>query len=225
MGALSRCEAQTSDAFRKEYKWFGEEACLQATKLAPMHMVDWVESQDSDPMLATCKKWLRICKEIPSPKRDALLCELLGWHMEGKGHVLFKVQNSLILDKDLLYLNVTPRGEAEGVATFVVPTDQCHVTLNGVHRDAGHQGQARTLALNQERFWWPTLVQDCKAMIRGCQHCRAFEGAIPKALLCPIRAYAPLELMHMDFMSIDMDMELNKHPGVKNVLVITDHFT
>ena len=119
---------------------------------------------------------------------------------------------------------MTPKGEAEGVAAFVVPTDQCHVALSGVHRDAGHQGQARTLALTQERFWWPILVEDCKAMIRGCQHCHALEGPIPKAPLCPIRAYAPLELVHMDFMSIEMDMELNKPPGVKNVLIITDHF-
>ena len=119
---------------------------------------------------------------------------------------------------------MTPKGVAEGVAAFVVPMDQCHVTLNGIHRDAGHQGQARTLALAQDRFWWPTLVEDCKAMIRGCQHCHAFKGAIPKALLCPIRAYVPLDLVHVDFTSIEMDMELNKSPGVKNVLVITDHF-
>ena len=164
-------------------------------------------------------------KEIPSPKRDTLLCELLGQHMEGEGRMLFRVQNSLILNKDLLYLNMTPKAEAEGVVAFVVPTDQCRVTLNSVHRDAGHQGQARTLALTQERFWWPMLVRDCKTMIRGCQHCRAFEGAIPKAPLCPIRVYAPLELMHMDFTSIEMDMELNKPPGVKNVFIITDHFT
>ena len=225
MGASSRCEAQASDALRKEHEWLGEEACLLATKLAPMHVVDWAESQDSDPMLATCKKWLRMHKEIPSPKRDTLICELLEQHMEGEECMLFRVPNSLILNKDLLYLNVTPKGEAEGVVTFVVPTDQCCVALNGVHRDAGHQGQARTLALTQERFWWLTLVKDCKAMIRGCQHCCAFEGAIPKSALCPIRAYTPLELMHMDFMSIEMDMELNKPPGVKNVLVITNHFT
>ena len=111
------------------------------------------------------------------------------------------------------------------MATFVVPMDQCHVTLNGIHRDAWHQGQARTLALAQERSWWPTLVEDCKAIIRGCPHCCTFKGAIPKALLCPIRVYTPLELVYMDFTSIETDMELNKPPGVKNVLVITDHFT
>ena len=110
------------------------------------------------------------------------------------------------------------------MVTSVVPTDQCRVTLNGIHRDAGHQGQARTLALTQERFWWLMLVEDCKAMIRGCLHCCAFKGAIPKALLCSIRVYTPLELMLMDFMSIEMDMELKKPPGVKNVLIITDHF-
>ena len=62
-------------------------------------------------------------------------------------------------------------------------------------------------------------------MIRGCLCCHAFEGAIPEAPLCPIRAYVPLELMHVDFTSIETDMELNKPPRVKNVLVITDHFT
>ena len=167
MGTWSRCKAQASDALRKEHEWLGEEACLQAMKLAPMHVVDWVESQDSDPMLAACKKWLRTHKKILSSKRDTLLRESLRWHMEGEGRVLFRVRNSLILNKDLLYLNMTPKGEAEGVVAFIVPTDQCRVALNGVHRDARHQGQARTLALAQERFWWPTLVEDCKAMIRG----------------------------------------------------------
>ena len=88
MGASSRCEAQASNALRKEHKRLGEEARLQATKLAPMHVMDWAELQDSDPMLATCKKWLRMHKEILSPKRDT---ELLGQHMEGEGCMLFRV--------------------------------------------------------------------------------------------------------------------------------------
>ena len=47
----------------------------------------------------------------------------------------------------------------------------------------------------------------------------------PRAPLHPIRAYAPLELVHLDYTSIESTMELNKPPMVKNVLVMTDHFT
>ena len=46
-----------------------------------------------------------------------------------------------------------------------------------------------------------------------------------KALLCSIQAYAPLELVHVDFTSIETTMQLNQLPSVKNVLVLTDHFT
>ena len=81
------------------------------------------------------------------------------------------------------------------------------------------------LALAQECFWWPMMVEDCHALVRGCQQCCAFEGAISKVPLCPIRAHAPLELVHMDFTSVESTMELNKPPCIKNVLVITDHFT
>ena len=98
------------------------------------------------------------------------------------------------------------------------------MALNGVHRDAGHQGQQQTLALTQERFWWPMMAEDCRAIVRGCPCCQAFEGEVPRAPICPIQAYAPLELVHLDHTSIESMMELNKPPVVKNVLVITDHF-
>ena len=81
------------------------------------------------------------------------------------------------------------------------------------------------LALAQECFWWPKMDEDCWALVRGCQHCKIFEGAVVKALLCPIQAYMPLELVHVDFTSIETTMELNQPPSIKNVLVLTDHFT
>ena len=108
---------------------------------------------------------------------------------------------------------------------FVIPAAQRRMVLNGVHRDAGHQGQQRTLALTQERFWWPMMAEYCWAIVRGCLHCQAFEGEVPRAPLHPIRAYALLELVHLDYTSIESTMELNKPPMVKNVLVMTDHFT
>ena len=69
------------------------------------------------------------------------------------------------------------------------------------------------------------MVEDCRALVKGCQHCQIFEGAVVKAPLCPIKAFAPLELVHVDFTSIETTMELNQPPSIKNVLVITDHFT
>ena len=46
-----------------------------------------------------------------------------------------------------------------------------------------------------------------------------------KAPLCPIQVYVPLELIHVNFTSIEMTMELNQVLSIKNVLVLMDHFT
>ena len=43
------------------------------------------------------------------------------------------------------------------------------------------------------------------------------KGVAPKAELCPITANRPLELVHMDFLSLEPS-------NIENVLVITDHF-
>ena len=69
------------------------------------------------------------------------------------------------------------------------------------------------------------MVEDCHAPVRGCQRCCAFEGVISKVPLCPIWAHMPLELVHMDFTSVEFTMELNKPPCARNVLVITNHLT
>lgn len=69
------------------------------------------------------------------------------------------------------------------------------------------------------------MAEYCCALVHRCEICCTYEGTIVKAPLCPIKAYMPLELVHVDFTSIEMMMELNKPPTVKNVLVVTDHFT
>ena len=123
-----------------------------------------------------------------------------------------------------MYVSTTLKGETEGVLAFVVPVGQHRMALNGMHHNAGHQDQQRTLALMQERFWWPMMSEDCRAIVRECPHCQAFEGEVPKAPLCPVRVYAPLEPVHLDYSSIESMMELNKPPVVKNVLMMRDHF-
>ena len=60
--------------------------------------------------------------------------------------------------------------------------------------------------------------------IRACTCCLQYEGGFPKAPLCPIVATAPLDLLHVDFTSIETTLEPNQLPRVANVLVFQDHF-
>ena len=60
--------------------------------------------------------------------------------------------------------------------------------------------------------------------IRACTHCLQCEGGFPKALLCPILATAPLDLLHIDFTSIETTLEPNQLSRVANALVFQDHF-
>ena len=97
--------------------------------------------------------------------------------------------------------------------------------LNGCHRDAGHQGHDCTLSLLREHFWWLGMAKQMKQVIKTCRCCLQYEGGTSKAPLCPIVATAPMDLLHIDFTSIETTMELDKSPQIANVLVFQDHFT
>ena len=60
--------------------------------------------------------------------------------------------------------------------------------------------------------------------IRTFKHCLQHEGGLPKAPLHSIMATATMDLLHIDFTSIETTMEPNQSPRVANVLVFQDHF-
>ena len=64
------------------------------------------------------------------------------------------------------------------------------------------------------------MQQSIKSCVYGLQH----EGNLPKVPLHLIVATAPLDLLHIDFTSIEMTMELNQLARVANILVFQDHF-
>ena len=64
-----------------------------------------------------------------------------------------------------------------------------------------------------------------RQVIKTCRCCLQYEGSTPKAPLCPIVVTAPLDLLHVDFTSIETTIELDRSPQVANVLVFQDHFT
>ena len=69
------------------------------------------------------------------------------------------------------------------------------------------------------------MAKEMRQVIRACMHCLQYGGGILKAPLCPIVATAPLDLLHVDFTSIETTLELNQSPRVANILVFQDHFT
>ena len=117
------------------------------------------------------------------------------------------------------------QGKTEDLLLFVFPKTHWVATLNGCHRDVGHQGCDCTLSLLCECFWWPGMISQMQQSIKNCMCCLQHEGDLPKVPLHPIVATAPLDLLHIDFTSIEMTMELNQPPRVTNVLVFQDHFT
>ena len=69
------------------------------------------------------------------------------------------------------------------------------------------------------------MAKQMRQVIKACKCCLQYEGGTPKAPLCPIVVTAPLDLLHVEFTSIETTMELNQSPRVPNVLVFQDHFT
>ena len=171
IGVADRGETEANEGLLEEHECLSQEARVQVAKLEPMHIVDWEQAQEADVALAGCHKWLHLRKGTLPPRRDTLLKECLGAEAEmEQGKMFFHICNSLILNKGLMYVHTTPKGKTEGVLAFSIPVGQHCLALNGVHCDASHQGQQRTLALTQERFWWPMMAEDCQAIVRGCPH-------------------------------------------------------
>ena len=137
-----------------EHDCLSEESQAHALKLAPMHVTNWAEVQGEDVLLITCQKWMHTRKDTSLQKRDALLRRCMGEHSDSEeGKVLFCIRNGFTMKKGMLYVNTMPKGENEGLLSFVLPSTYQRAALNGMHSDARHQGQQRTLVLAQERFW------------------------------------------------------------------------
>ena len=69
------------------------------------------------------------------------------------------------------------------------------------------------------------MTNQMQQSIKSCAHCLQHDGNLSKAPLHLNVATTPMGLLHADFTSIQMTLELNRPPKVTNVLVFQDHFT
>ena len=78
----------------------------------------------------------------------------------------------------------------------------------------------RTLSLLRERFYWPGMQTEAMQHVQQCTRCLRRKTPSHVAPLQPIHVTQPLELVHMDYLSLEPSKG-----NIENVLVITDHFT
>lgn len=104
---------------------------------------------------------------------------------------------------------------------LVLPDTLRSLALKSLHDDMGHMGTERTLDLVRKRFYWPKMSAEVEKKIKTCNRCIRRKTMPEKAApLVNIVATRPLELVCMDFLSVEPDSS-----NTKDILVITDHFT
>ena len=121
-------------------------------------------------------------------------------------------------------MSTMPKGKTEGLLAFVVPSTPAGSPQWSALR-CGAPGSAENVGTGTGAL---LVAEDDGQLLCigvGMSALQDFEGMVVKALLCPIQVYAPLELVHVDFTSIETTMELNQPLSIKNVLVLMDHFT
>ena len=187
-------------------------------RLATINVMDWKQEQKEDPVLYQVVKHLR----VPHETFKAALHKVL----DKKATATYvKAKEQLLIKNSLLYRK-TQQGQADEIVfQFVVPQRHQDAALDGCHLEAAHQGQRRSTALMQERFWWPGMTQDLRNCIKKCGCCRKYEAAPPVMPMKPLACSGPGELLHVDFTSIEETVPLKEDPVICNVLVLQDHFS
>ena len=86
---------------------------------------------------------------------------------------------------------------------FVIPQPYWKQALEAFHDNMGHLGIERTTSLLRDHFYWPSILEDIEKHIKSCPRCLRFKTQPEKAELNPIIATRPLELVHIDYLTIE----------------------
>lgn len=135
---------------------------------------------------------------------------------------LLKCWDKLSIKKGVLYRTSRNMVTKRKAYLYVVPASLRAKVLRGVHDEADHHGQRRSLHLTRQRFFWHGLERDVKEYVRCCRRCVVSKTPEPEARapLENITTTEPLELVAIDFWSAEDSTNKSL-----DVLVVTDQFT
>ena len=196
---------------------------LVETKKNYQNLADsqWVVTQWGNLAIRLVMDWLRRRKDD-----NWTLDQYMKHHVPDAECCIYTAhQKDFVLWHNLLYLRVMPKRSNEDVLVFVVPGMKQQAVIDGCHRNLGHQGRDHMLSLLRERFWWPGMAQRMMMSVCNCEKCRIFKAKPQIPPMEPILCTEPLDLVHIDYVSMEVTVGVKEKPVVKNVLVVKDHFT
>ena len=205
-----------------------QEVIVRYTQIIKQHKqfqnlanLDWVKAQKKDPVIPQVVRW------INWPREDHRKLEeyLAGVASDYEKRFYIARQKEFTIQDNLLYLQATLANSQDTALVFVIPTADQQAAIDGCHHSAGYQGCDHTLSLMKERFWWPGMSQALLKAIANCGRCIQYEAKGQLLPMQPIICTEPMELVHIDYVGMEVTVATDKKPVVKNVLVVVDHFT
>ena len=166
----------------------------------------WAEHQRKDPELRII---IAVLNDLEHPVAKEMTPEV---------KTLLRQKGKLCLRSGVLYRKRILQGEDK--FQLVLPAKYRLEALKGCHDHLGHLGRERTLEVIQERFYWPGVSTTVREYVSACDRCTRRKSAIQRAPLTSISTSYPMELVSMDYLSLE-----TSKGGIENVLVIVDHFT
>ena len=136
---------------------------------------------------------------------------------------MYQYRSKLILRHGLLYRKYYDINLMEDRMQFVLPKKYHVEAMEACHDSVRHLGIERTLSLLRDRFYWSNMAKDVENYVKTCPHCLRFKKLPEKATLNPIKTSRPLELVHIDYLTIEAPKTSRSQKDV-NVLIVTDHF-
>ena len=180
---------------------------------SPSSEIDWMKEQRADSNLSFI---IKLIESGQLQKRKL--------HGKDSSEVksLLRIRKGLKLIKDILYRkSYSDNSSSKKVLwQLVVPKAHRSRALAGCHDDVSHQGRMITISLLRERFFWSGKQTEATQYVFKCTRCLRRKTPSQVAPLQPIHVTQPLELVHMDYLSLEPSKG-----NIENVLVITDHFT
>ena len=171
---------------------------------------DWMKEQGKDMAISKIKHLIQnkqLFKKRMTPQDPEELRTLLRHRQQ------FVIRNGLLFRK------IKRVQKEDPTLQFVLPEKFREQAIKACHDDIGHLGFERSLDLMQDRFYWPNMRTQLESYIKNCDRCLKFKAKAQKEELNPIYTTHPMELVHMDYLTVE------KGDKDVDVLVVTDHFT